>query len=54
MKKQIKKDLKIRKLFKKLELTSSILKNMINMKAETYYKFSKYGFLFLLLLINIP
>jgi Zn-dependent protease len=33
---------------------SHILKNMINMKAETYYKFSKYGFLILLLLINIP
>ena len=33
---------------------SHILKNMINMKAETYYKFSKYGFIILLLLINFP
>jgi hypothetical protein len=29
MQKQIQKDLKIRKLFKKLELTSSFLKNII-------------------------
>ena len=33
---------------------SHILKNMINMKTETYYSFSKYGFIILLLLINFP
>ena len=33
---------------------SHILKNMINMKAETYYKFYKYGFIILQLLINFP
>jgi len=34
MKKQIQKDLKIRKFFNKLELTSSILKNII--KNESF------------------
>lgn len=33
---------------------SHILKNAINMKAETYYNLSKYGFIILLVLINIP
>ncbi len=33
---------------------SHILKNVINMKDETFLKFSKYGFFALILLINIP
>ena len=33
---------------------SHILKNAINMKDETYYKSSRYGFIILLVLINIP
>ena len=31
-----------------------ILKNMVNMKDETFLKFSKYGFFILIILINIP
>ena len=33
---------------------SHILKNAINMKDETYFNLSKYGFIILLVLINIP
>jgi len=33
---------------------SHILKNMVNMKDETFLKFSKYGFFILIILINIP
>jgi len=33
---------------------SHILKNMVNMKDETFLKFSKYGFFTLIILINIP
>ncbi len=33
---------------------SDILKNMVNMKDETFLKFSKYGFVILIILINIP
>jgi Zn-dependent protease len=33
---------------------SHILKNMVNMKDETFSKFSKYGFFILIILINIP
>jgi Zn-dependent protease len=33
---------------------SHILKNMVNMKDETFLKFSKYGFFILIVLINIP
>ena len=33
---------------------SHILKNMVNMKDETFLKFSKYGFFKLIILINIP
>jgi Zn-dependent protease len=33
---------------------SHILKNMVNMKDETFIKFSKYGFFILIILINIP
>jgi len=33
---------------------SLILKNMVNMKDETFLKFSKYGFFILIILINIP
>ena len=33
---------------------SHILKNVINMKDETFLKFSKYGFFALILLVNIP
>ena len=33
---------------------SHILKNMVNMKDETFLKFSKYGFIILIILINIP
>jgi Zn-dependent protease len=33
---------------------SHILKNAINMKDETYYNLSRYGFIILLVLINIP
>ena len=33
---------------------SHILKNMLNMKDETFLKFSKYGFFILIILINIP
>jgi len=32
---------------------SHILKNMVNMKDETFLKFSKYGFFILIILINI-
>ena len=33
---------------------SHILKNAINMKDQTYYNLSKYGFIILLVLINLP
>lgn len=33
---------------------SHILKNLVNMKDETFLKFSKYGFFILIILINIP
>ena len=33
---------------------SHILKNVVNMKDETFLKFSKYGFFILIILINIP
>ena len=33
---------------------SHILKNAINMKDQTYYNLSRYGFIILLVLINIP
>ena len=33
---------------------SHILKNMVNMKDETFLQFSKYGFFILIILINIP
>ena len=33
---------------------SHILKNMVNMKDETFLKFSKYGFFILIILINVP
>ena len=33
---------------------SHILNNMVNMKDETFLKFSKYGFFILIILINIP
>ena len=33
---------------------SHILKNMVNMKDETFLKFSKYGLFILIVLINIP
>ena len=33
---------------------SHILKNMVNMKDETFLKFSKYGFFILIIFINIP
>ncbi len=33
---------------------SHILKNAINMKDETYYNLSRYGFIILLVMINLP
>ena len=33
---------------------SHILKNVVNMKDETFLKFSKYGFFILIIFINIP
>jgi Zn-dependent protease len=33
---------------------SHLLKNAFNMSPSIYYKLSKYGFVFLLILINLP